>query len=182
MTDKQDSVFPVGKRVYWNDPDGGSCSVFATIIGNRGDVIVLQPDGSPDAIIEATRDEIEETEGQYEMATLDYWFDPNVSDAALTAAIAGLLRSKHNIDASSEQTGGWIYCVLIPTENPDLVWFWGTASECWGASLIGTDGENPANLDTTVPSDSRDAVRIADAIATAMPVDDDDIWKPTKGV
>lgn len=68
---------------------------------------------------------------------------------------------------TSENTGGWVYCVLIADEKTGGTWYWGTANECWGASLMTDDGENLDNRNTDVPSDCVDVERIAQAIAGA---------------
>jgi hypothetical protein len=52
--------YPLGARVYWRDPDNGTCSSHATVIGVcRADMIAIRIDGDPDGYTEVPPHELE---------------------------------------------------------------------------------------------------------------------------
>src|SRR5262245_59018156 len=82
----------------------------------------------------------------------------------ICAAVADKL-SALGVKAYAEHTGGWIVCVIIPEASG--MWYFGTANEEWGGSLMLEDGTNIDNVETSVSSDSEDVEAITRAIYTA---------------
>jgi hypothetical protein len=68
----------------------------------------------------------------------------------IAEALTGL-----GLDASTEDTGGGIICVVIPRTDGGAI-FWGTADVTWGAAIMDEDGEQTASVSTEWPSDSED--------------------------
>lgn len=90
------------------------------------------------------------------------------TDETLTAEVARILRDGCGFsEATSENTGGWIYCVIIPAGTRGT-WYWGMANETWGGNLMTDDGEELRTLGTTVPSTCQDPRVIALAIERAF--------------
>ena len=79
-------------------------------------------------------------------------------------AVAEALR-RRGLEAYTQDTGGGIVCVVV--ERGGLVYYFGTAGITWGADVT-RDEESVGSVSLDVPSDSRDAEAIADAIADAM--------------
>ncbi|QNI30837.1 hypothetical protein H7849_17170 [Alloacidobacterium dinghuense] len=67
------------------------------------------------------------------------------------------------LDASSQDTGGDIYCVVLPTQvGGEIVW--GTADVNWGATVTDESGEIVSSISTTCPSESQDIETISEVI------------------
>ncbi len=68
--------------------------------------------------------------------------------------------------ASSQHTGGGIYCVILEREGGGEI-IWGTADLNWGASITDKNGETMSSIATNCPSDSQEVSAIAEAIKRA---------------
>jgi hypothetical protein len=79
----------------------------------------------------------------------------------IAEALAGL-----GLDASTEDTGGGIICIVIPRTDGGAI-FWGTADVTWGAAIMDEDGEQTASVSTEWPSDSENIDATAKALLEA---------------
>ena len=79
----------------------------------------------------------------------------------IAEALTGL-----GLDASTEDTGGGIVCIVIPRRDGGAI-FWGTADVTWGAAIMDEDGEQTASVATEWPSDSEDIDATAKALLEA---------------
>ena len=79
----------------------------------------------------------------------------------IAEALAGL-----GVDASAEDTGGGIVCVVIPHTDGGAI-SWGTADVNWGAVITDEDGEQISSISTDWPSDSEDIAATAKALCDA---------------
>jgi AcrR family transcriptional regulator len=70
------------------------------------------------------------------------------------------------LDASAEDTGGGIVCVVIPHTDGGAI-SWGTADVTWGAVITNEDGEQVSSISTGWPSDSEDIAATAKALLDA---------------
>jgi hypothetical protein len=59
------------------------------------------------------------------------------------------------MDASAEDTGGGIVCIVIPRTDGGAI-SWGTADVTWGAVITDEDGEQVSCIRTEWPSASED--------------------------
>ena len=72
---------------------------------------------------------------------------------------------RRGLEAYTQDTGGGIVCVVV--EDSGLAYFFGTAGVTSGADVT-RDEESVDSVSLGVPSDSRDAEAIADAITDAV--------------
>ena len=79
----------------------------------------------------------------------------------IAAALVGL-----GLDASTEDTGGGIVCVVIPHGDGGAI-SWGTADVTWGAVVTDDTGAQISSISTEWPSDSQDVDTIAKALLDA---------------
>jgi hypothetical protein len=79
----------------------------------------------------------------------------------IAEALTGL-----GLDASTEDTGGGIICIVIPRTNGGSI-FWGTADVTWGAAVMDEDGEQTASVSIEWPSDSENIDATAKALLEA---------------
>lgn len=79
----------------------------------------------------------------------------------IAAALTGL-----GLDASAEDTGGGIVCVVIPHTDGGVI-SWGTADVTWGAVITDKQGEQVSSISTEWPSDSEDVANTAKALLAA---------------
>ncbi len=88
-------------------------------------------------------------------------------ELAVKEAVAARLR-RFGYDAGVWQSGGGVHVVAVRMSG-GREWDFGTAGETWGGGLY-VDGEPAQGADvwTDVPSNSRDAERIALALINAM--------------
>jgi hypothetical protein len=70
------------------------------------------------------------------------------------------------LNASAEDTGGGIICVVIPRTDSGFI-SWGTADVTWGAVITNADGEQVSSISTDWPSDSEDVAATAKALLHA---------------
>jgi AcrR family transcriptional regulator len=70
------------------------------------------------------------------------------------------------LDASAEDTGGGIVCVVTPRAAGGSI-SWGTADVTWGAVITDADGEQVSSISTDWPSDSEDIAATAKALLDA---------------
>ncbi len=69
--------------------------------------------------------------------------------------------------ASSQDTGGGIYCVILEREGGGEI-IWGTADFNWGASITDRNGETTSSIATNCPSDSQEVSAIVEAIKRTL--------------
>lgn len=79
----------------------------------------------------------------------------------IAEALTGL-----GLDASAEDTGGGIVCVVIPRTEGGVI-SWGTADITWGAVITGAEGAQVSSISTEWPSDSEDITATANALLEA---------------
>jgi len=79
----------------------------------------------------------------------------------IAEALTGL-----GLDASAEDTGGGIVCVVIPHTDGGAI-SWGTADVTWGAVITDEDGEQVSSISTDWPSGSEDIAATAKALLDA---------------
>lgn len=77
------------------------------------------------------------------------WTDEERAEK-IAEALTGL-----GLDASTEDTGGEIICVVIPRADGGTI-FRGTADITWGAAIVDENGDQSASVSTDWPSDSKD--------------------------
>jgi hypothetical protein len=70
------------------------------------------------------------------------------------------------LDASAQDTGGGIVCIVIPRANGGEV-SWGTANITWGAVITNEKGQQISSIATDCPSDSEDVTATAKALLEA---------------
>ena len=70
------------------------------------------------------------------------------------------------LDASSEDTGGGIVCVVISLANGGTI-SWGTADVTWGAVVTNEEGKQVSSIRTEWPSDSEDIDATSKALLDA---------------
>jgi len=70
------------------------------------------------------------------------------------------------LDASTEDTGGGIVCIVIPRTDGGAI-SWGTADLTWGAVITDEDGEQVSHISTECPSNSNDVDGTAKALLDA---------------
>ncbi len=70
------------------------------------------------------------------------------------------------LEASAEDSGGGIVCVVIPHTDGGAI-SWGTADVKWGAVITDEDGEQISSISTDWPSDSDDIAATAKALCDA---------------
>lgn len=79
---------------------------------------------------------------------------------------------QQGVNATAENTGGWIYCVLIPDAQRGGTWYFGTANVTWGGDLVPDGdmcaGSKPTTIETGVDSDCDDAHVVAAAILVGL--------------
>jgi hypothetical protein len=85
------------------------------------------------------------------------WTDEERTEK-IAEALTGL-----GIDASAEDTGGGIVCIVIPRTDGGAI-SWGTADVTWGAVITDEEGAQVSSISTEWPSDSEDI----DATAKAL--------------
>lgn len=95
--------------------------------------------------------------------------DEGVDELGVMERVAQELESR-GLNAYVQNTGGGIMCVIVegPEGRQGRWTAWGTAGDTWGAEVRVGEEEYVGNLETSVPSDSTDAVRIASSIAEAI--------------
>ena len=70
------------------------------------------------------------------------------------------------LDASTEDTGGAVICIVIPRTDGGAI-FWGTADVTCGAAIMDENGEQTASISTAWPSESEDIDATAKALLEA---------------
>jgi hypothetical protein len=96
--------------------------------------------------------------------------EQDVGELEVMERVAEKLQSK-GFNVYVQNTGGDIMCVIVegPQGREGRWTAWGTAGDTWGAEIrAGEAEEYVGSLETSVPSDSTDAVQIAAAIADAV--------------
>ncbi len=88
--------------------------------------------------------------------------DEELTEEELAEAVAAAL-SETGLSAFSQDTGGGIYCVVLPRKNGGEI-LWGTADTTWGASITDDDDQVVSSISTTCPSDTHDPRQIAAAL------------------
>lgn len=71
------------------------------------------------------------------------------------------------LDASAEDTGGGIVCIVIPRTDGGAI-SWGTADVTWGAAITDEEGSQISSIGTEWPSDSDDINATARALLDAL--------------
>jgi hypothetical protein len=79
----------------------------------------------------------------------------------IAETLAGL-----GLDASAEDTGGGIVCVVVPRTDGGAI-SWGTADVTWGAVITDEDGKQISSIGTEWPSNSIDIAATASALLEA---------------
>lgn len=70
------------------------------------------------------------------------------------------------LDASAQDTGGGIVCVVVPRGGGGEI-SWGTADVTWGAVITDEAGLQVSSISTNWPSDSEDVAATAKALLEA---------------
>jgi hypothetical protein len=84
------------------------------------------------------------------------------TEKEITEMVASAL-SNIGFSASSQQTGGGIWCVILQRKGGGEI-VWGTADFNWGADVIDADGDIKSYIETGCSSDSQDVAAIVEAI------------------
>lgn len=84
------------------------------------------------------------------------------TDEERTEKIAETLTSL-GLEASAQNTGGDVFCVVIPRDNGGEI-SWGTADIIWGAAITDEEGGQISSISADWPSDSEDIAAIAQAL------------------
>jgi len=84
------------------------------------------------------------------------------TDAERAEKIAEALTGM-GLDASADDTGGGIACIVIPRADGGAI-SWGTADFTWGAVITDVAGEHTTSISTNCPSDSEDIASTAKAL------------------
>jgi hypothetical protein len=86
--------------------------------------------------------------------------EDEIVDAVADALSAG------GIEASSQDTGGGINCVVIAHKDGGEI-IWGTADVNWAAAIHDADGQYVSAIQTDCASDTQDVAAIVRAIRDA---------------
>ena len=85
-----------------------------------------------------------------------------LNEEEIVERVADALQAR-GLDAGSQDTGGAIYCVVLPRKNGGEI-IWGTADVTWGATVTNDSGDIISSISTTCPSESEDIAIIAEVI------------------
>jgi hypothetical protein len=94
------------------------------------------------------------------MTSAQQWTDEERAERISDAIVA------LGLNASAEETGGGIVCIVIPHADGGSI-SWGTADVTWGAVISDQDGEQVSYISTTWPSESEDLDGTAKALFEA---------------
>jgi hypothetical protein len=84
------------------------------------------------------------------------------NEEEIASRVAEVL-SQIGFSASSEDTGGGTFCVVLQRHGGGEI-IWGTADFTWGASVTDGGGQIVSALQTHCPSDTLEIARIAEAL------------------
>lgn len=94
------------------------------------------------------------------MTSAQQWTDEERAERISEALVA------LGLDASTEETGGGIVCIVIPHTDGGVI-SWGTADVTWGAVISDQAGEQISYISTAWPSESEDVDGTAKALSEA---------------
>jgi hypothetical protein len=85
-----------------------------------------------------------------------------LNEEEIVERVAEALQAR-GLEAGSQDTGGSIYCVVIPRQDGGEI-IWGTADINWGATVSDDSGDIVSSISTSCPSESQDIETIAEVI------------------